>query len=39
MPHGAHIFALIEDALAEGFQYHNALDVFLRRAGIPEARL
>jgi hypothetical protein len=39
MPHGAHIFTLIEDALAEGFQYHNALDVFLRRAGIPDARL
>ena len=39
MPHGAHVYSLIEDALAEGFQYHNGLDTFLRRAGVPEARL
>ena len=39
MPHGAHVYSQIEDVLAEGFQYHTALDTFLRRAGIPEARL
>jgi hypothetical protein len=36
MPYGADIFSLVEDALSESFQYHNALDVFLRRASIPE---
>ena len=39
MPFGAHIISLLEEALAEGFQYHNGLDAFLQRSGIPNARL
>jgi len=39
MPFGAHIFSLLEDALAESFQYHAALDNFVRRSGIPDTRL
>jgi hypothetical protein len=39
MPFGAHIISQLEDALAEGFQYHGGLDAFLQRSGIPEARL
>jgi hypothetical protein len=39
MPFGAHIFSLLEDALAEAFQYHTALDNFVRRSGIPDDRL
>jgi hypothetical protein len=39
MPFAAHIFALLEDALAEAFQYHTGLDNFLRRAGIPDTRI
>jgi hypothetical protein len=39
MPHGAHVLSLLEDALAEAFQYHNALDNFLRRSGVSDARL
>ncbi len=39
MPFGAHIISLLEDALAEAFQYHDALDLFLQRSGIPTVRL
>jgi len=39
MPFGPHIIALLEDVLAEGFQYHQGLDNFVTRAGLSEARL
>ena len=39
MPFGAHIISLLEDALAEAFQYHDALDLFVERSGIPASRL
>lgn len=39
MPFGADVFALLEDALAEVFQFHEALDTFLRRSGVSETRL
>jgi hypothetical protein len=39
MPYGAHVFSHLEDALSEAFQYHDGLDAFLGRAGIPAARL
>lgn len=34
MTFGAHVLALLEDALAECFQYHTALDTFLHRSGV-----
>jgi len=39
MPYGPHVFSLLEDALSDAFQYHNALDTFVRLSGIPETRL
>jgi hypothetical protein len=39
MPFGAHIFALLETALAECFQYHSGLDTFLQRCGIEAPRV
>jgi hypothetical protein len=39
MPYGAHVISLLEDALAESFQYHDGLDNFLRRSGVLDARL
>jgi hypothetical protein len=31
--------SLLEDALAEGFKFHDGLDSFLKRTGIPQARI
>lgn len=39
MPVGPHIFAALEDALAECFKFHNQLDSFLLRVGLSRARL
>jgi hypothetical protein len=39
MPFGAHIFDLLETALAESFPYHSGLDAFLQRCGVPASRL
>jgi hypothetical protein len=39
MPFGAHIFDLLETALAECFQYHDNLDTFLQRCGIAASRV
>ncbi len=39
MPVGPHVFALLEAALTDSFQYHNDLDAFLLRAGMPQASL
>lgn len=39
MPFGPHIVALLEVALTDSFQYHRDLDLFLLRAGMPQARL
>jgi hypothetical protein len=39
MPVGPHIFAALEDALAECFKFHNQLDSFLLRAGLSNERL
>lgn len=39
MPHGPHIYSLLEDALSECFGYHNQLDAFLERVGVPRARI
>lgn len=39
MPVGPHIFSHLEEALAECFKFHNQLDTFLLRAGLPRERL
>jgi len=39
MPFGAHVYAHLEDALSECFEYHAALDAFIRRAGVPVDRV
>jgi hypothetical protein len=39
MPFGPHIFALLESGLTECFKYHNGLDAFVLRAGLPQPRL
>jgi hypothetical protein len=39
MPFGAHIFDLLETALADCFQYHSGLNTFLQRCGIPASRV
>jgi hypothetical protein len=39
MPVGPHIFTHLEDALAECFKFHNQLDAFMLRVGLPNARL
>lgn len=39
MPFGPHIVTLVETGLAECFRYHDALDRFVLRAGIGQARL
>lgn len=39
MSFGPHILERVETALAEVFQYHNQMDDFLRRAGLPDSRL
>jgi hypothetical protein len=39
MSFGAHVLDALEAALAECFPYHNSLDTFLQRAGIPAPRV
>lgn len=39
MPFSPHVFALLEEALTHCLQYHNDLDTFLVRAGLPQTRL
>ena len=39
MPAGPHIFALLEEALAECFKYHGQLDAFILRVGLARGRL
>lgn len=39
MPFDAHVTQLLETALAEGFKFHKALDLFITRSGIPAQRL
>lgn len=39
MPFGAHIFDLLETALAEGFSYHSGFDSFVKRCGIETSRV
>lgn len=39
MPVGPHIFTHLEDALAECFDYHNQLNNFVVRCGLPRDRL
>jgi hypothetical protein len=39
VPFGPHVIALVEDALSECIKYHDALDAFLLRSGVPKARL
>lgn len=36
MPFDAQTLALVENALSECFNYHNQLDTFLARAGVPQ---
>ena len=39
MPFEAHIISHLEDALAEAFQYHDAMNLFIQRSGISNVRL
>ena len=39
MPFSANILMLLENAIADCFQYHNGLDTFLQRSGVEATRL